>query len=98
MGDELEGSDQASLRTTFQTMLKSSHARGIGKQDDFAYDDDNKEDSDVVKLKERFRKMKIISRAKVTQSRVYSAAYHPDVTKDLIFFGGMKYTSVGMKN
>ena len=32
--------------------------------------------------------MKIVARAKVTQDRVYSAAYHPDPTTDLIFFGG----------
>lgn len=31
--------------------------------------------------------MKVISRAKVTQDRIYCAAYHPEVTKDLIFFG-----------
>jgi hypothetical protein len=32
--------------------------------------------------------MKVVARAKVTQDRVYSAAYHPDPTMDLIFFGG----------
>ena len=32
--------------------------------------------------------MKLIMRAKVTQARVYSVAYHPDPTMDLIFFGG----------
>lgn len=34
------------------------------------------------------RGLKVVSRAKVTQDRVYSAAYHPEITKDLIFFGG----------
>lgn len=29
-----------------------------------------------------------MSRAKVTQDRIYSAAYHPEKSKDLIFFGG----------
>jgi len=32
--------------------------------------------------------LKVVARAKVMQDRVYSAAYHPDPTKDLIFFGG----------
>lgn len=31
--------------------------------------------------------MVIRSRAKVTQDRIYSMAYHPEVTKDLIFVG-----------
>ncbi|KAK7693661.1 hypothetical protein QCA50_003230 [Cerrena zonata] len=87
MGDELEESELASLRTTFQSILKKAHPRGVGKQDAFVYDGDEKEDPDVVDLKERLSKLKIVSRAKVTQSRIYSAAYHPDVTKDLIFFG-----------
>jgi hypothetical protein len=49
---------------------------------------DKKEAAEVAALRERFQNMKIVARAKVTQDRVYSAAYHPDPTTDLIFFGG----------
>jgi len=50
--------------------------------------DTDKEDAEVAALRERFQNMKIVARAKVTQDRMYSAAYHPDPTTDLIFFGG----------
>jgi hypothetical protein len=46
------------------------------------------EAAEVAALRERFQNMKIVARAKVTRDRVYSAAYHPDPTTDLIFFGG----------
>jgi hypothetical protein len=49
---------------------------------------DKEEEAEVAALRERFRNLKVVARAKVTQDRVYSAAYHPDPTTDLIFFGG----------
>lgn len=53
------------------------------------YDFDDKKDQPAVQeLQQRLSGMKIVSRAKVTQDRIYSAVYHPDVTKDLVFFGG----------
>ena len=45
------------------------------------------------RLKEKLGKLKIVARAKVTQDRIYSAAYHPEPTKDLIFFGGTSQPS-----
>ncbi|KIY43382.1 WD40 repeat-like protein, partial [Fistulina hepatica ATCC 64428] len=41
----------------------------------------------VEELRERLSKLKVVARAKVTQDRIYSADYHPERTKDLIFFG-----------
>jgi hypothetical protein len=39
--------------------------------------------------------LKVVARAKVVTERIYCAAYHPEKTKDLIFFGGQaKYHSV----
>jgi hypothetical protein len=49
---------------------------------------DKKEAAEVAALRERLQNMKVVARAKVTLDRVYSAAYHPDPTTDLIFFGG----------
>ncbi|KAK0228601.1 WD40-repeat-containing domain protein [Armillaria fumosa] len=43
--------------------------------------------SEVEDLREELKGMHVVSRAKVTENRIYSAAYHPDVQKDLIFFG-----------
>ncbi|KAG7452439.1 WD40 repeat-like protein [Guyanagaster necrorhizus] len=43
--------------------------------------------SELEDLKKEFKGMRLVSRAKVTENRVYSAAYHPDMQKDLIFFG-----------
>ncbi|KAK0450927.1 WD40 repeat-like protein [Armillaria borealis] len=43
--------------------------------------------SELEDLREELKGMRVVSRAKVTESRIYSAAYHPDVQKDLIFFG-----------
>ena len=37
---------------------------------------------------ERLQNLKVVSRAKVTENRVYNAAYHPEKTKDIVFFGG----------
>ncbi|KAL1676964.1 WD40-repeat-containing domain protein [Schizophyllum commune] len=47
-----------------------------------------KEDTEVAALRESLQGLRIVSRAKVTQDRVYSVAYHPEKSKDLIFFGG----------
>lgn len=52
------------------------------------FEKDKKEAVEVAALREQFQNMKVVARAKVTQSRVYSAAYHPDPTTDLVFFGG----------
>ena len=48
-----------------------------------------RDEREVENLKKRLGSMKIVARAKVNQNRIYSCAYHPDVSKDLIFFGGM---------
>ncbi|KAF7967098.1 hypothetical protein HWV62_35909 [Athelia sp. TMB] len=48
---------------------------------------EGREAKEVQELRDKLQGLKVVSRAKVTQDRVYSAAYHPEVTKDLIFFG-----------
>jgi hypothetical protein len=56
--------------------------------DDFVYEDNKEEERLVAELRKKMSGLKVHARAKVTRSRVYCAAYHPEVTKDLIFFGG----------
>ena len=58
-----------------------------GTYDSFVYED-AKEEHEVVQLRKRLSKLKIVARAKVTMNRVYCAQYHPEKSKDLIFFGG----------
>ena len=59
-----------------------------GTYDSFAYDDTEEEEREVVELRRKLKKLKIVARAKVTMNRIYSAQYHPEKSKDLIFFGG----------
>jgi WD repeat-containing protein 76 len=61
----------------------------VSDPDAFIFDDDDKaEQRALEELRGKMQNLKIVARAKVTQSRIYSAAYHPEASKDLIFFGG----------
>ena len=59
-----------------------------GTYESFAYEDTKEEEREVAELKKKLSKLKIVARAKVTMDRVYCAQYHPEKSKDLIFFGG----------
>lgn len=50
-------------------------------------DDGIKPDVAISAIRKQLSPMVVRSRAKVTQDRIYSMAYHPEVTKDLIFMG-----------
>ena len=88
--EELTPEEVTDLRSTFATILRASHPKRTSGDDAYVFDSDAKENAEVKELKERLGKLKVVSRAKVTQDRVYSAAYHPEPTKDLIFFGGAR--------
>ena len=62
--------------------------RPSGTYDSFTYEIAQEEEHEVAQLRKRLTKMKIVARAKVTMNRVYCAQYHPEKSKDLIFFGG----------
>jgi hypothetical protein len=62
--------------------------RPSGTYDSFTYEDTKEEDREVAELKKKLTKLKVVARAKVTMNRVYCAQYHPEKSKDLIFFGG----------
>ena len=62
--------------------------RPLGTYDSFTYEDTKEEEREVAELKKKLAKLKIVARAKVTMNRVYCAQYHPEKSKDLIFFGG----------
>jgi imidazoleglycerol phosphate synthase glutamine amidotransferase subunit HisH len=62
--------------------------RPSGAHNSFTYEDTEEEEREVVQLRKKLTKLKIVARAKVTTNRVYCAQYHPEKSKDLIFFGG----------
>ncbi|KAJ8078833.1 hypothetical protein PM082_013116 [Marasmius tenuissimus] len=81
--------DDPEEATTLASHLESipQQPRRTADPEAFVFEDDDKESKEVEDLKKRLQKMKVVSRAKVTQDRIYSAAFHPEPTKDLIFFG-----------
>ncbi|KAH9079555.1 WD40 repeat-like protein [Lactarius deliciosus] len=93
--DQEEWERLSGLSTTFQSLLLARYPRRRGERDAFVFDSSKKEDAEVAALRARVQNMKIVARAKVTQDRVYSAAYHPEPTKDLIFFGD-KHGQLGL--
>jgi hypothetical protein len=85
----LEG--EAEESSTLSAALKeiTPEPKRASDPDAFVYDGDNKAEKRALEeLRSKMQTLKIVARAKVTQSRIYSAAYHPEASKDLIFFGG----------
>ncbi|KIJ59193.1 hypothetical protein HYDPIDRAFT_140965 [Hydnomerulius pinastri MD-312] len=85
--EELSDKDMGSLRGSLQAVTNAAIPRRVGDIDAWVFDDDKKDEKEVESLRKRLGKMKVVARAKVTQDRIYSAAYHPEPTKDLVFFG-----------
>ncbi|KAF5330427.1 hypothetical protein D9619_005629 [Psilocybe cf. subviscida] len=76
----------SALSTTMAGVVQLK-SRKVGDPDAFAWRDDNKHKAPVQEIREKVEDLKVVSRAKVTMNRIYCAAYHPDVQKDLLFFG-----------
>jgi hypothetical protein len=83
--------DLSTLNTTFKTVVNRPHTRRVRDFDAFVYesDKDKQEEHEIRELRKRLGSLRVVARAKVNQNRIYSAAYHPEVSKDLVFFGGM---------
>ena len=80
--------DISRLKLTFKTIVRRPHISRVNDRDT-QYNNYKRYGREVKDLRKRLRSMKVISQAKVNQNRIYSCAYHPDISKDLIFFGGM---------
>ncbi|KAF8447319.1 WD40-repeat-containing domain protein [Boletus edulis BED1] len=93
--EELGDEEMNALRASLQAITHKPIPRCIGSVDAWVYDSDKHDAREAEELRKRLGQMKVASRAKVTQNRVYSAAYHPEPTKDLIFFGD-KHGQVGI--
>jgi hypothetical protein len=65
--------------------------RRVPDPEAYAFNDEGssqKEERAVTEIREKVQDLKVVARAKVVTERIYCAAYHPEKTKDLIFFGG----------
>ena len=91
-GEETSPDELSGMMETFKFVVKEKQSKRIGSASDFDFDGNGqKKDVEVTKLREALQELKVVARAKVTSNRIYSAAYHPDGTKDLIFFGGLHH-------
>ncbi|EKM55479.1 uncharacterized protein PHACADRAFT_208996 [Phanerochaete carnosa HHB-10118-sp] len=92
--EDQEAQEVMALTASLQVTTKTVNARRVGDMNSYQYDEEHHEAA-VTELKKKLGGMEIVSRAKVTKERIYSAAYHPEKTKDLIFFGD-KHGTLGI--
>lgn len=85
--DDLGAEDISTLTEALQAITKEEHPRRAADIHSYADLDDEQEEREVAELRSKLRGLKVVARAKVTEDRVYSAVYHPEPSKDLIFFG-----------
>lgn len=84
---ELSDTELGALRGIFQAITNVPVTRRIGDVRDWVFERSNQEEREVEMLRSKLGKMKIVSMAKVTDSRIYSSACHPEPSKDLVFVG-----------
>ncbi len=77
------------LANTLKSVSEGSFPRRMPGAKEYTFSDTKEEKAEVDALKRRLMKMKIVSYNRLTSDRIYSSAYHPEKSKDLIFFGGM---------
>ncbi|TFK42537.1 WD40-repeat-containing domain protein [Crucibulum laeve] len=87
--------EMSTLSTALGAAAQKSQPRRVGDPDAFVFEEKKDAAAAVAELREKLQDMKVVSRAKVTQERIYSAAYHPEITKDLVFFGD-KHGALGI--
>lgn len=91
LAEEEDPQELSALSSALHNVAQTSQPKRVGDSDAFAFNDDKRDEACVAELREKLQELKVVSRAKVTQDRIYSAAYHPEITKDLIFFGGTSF-------
>jgi len=80
--------DMQVLTDTMKEIEQKKQPRRVQDPDAIAFDDEKKHTREVEALRKQLKELKVVARAKVTENRIYCAAYHPEPTKDLLFFGG----------
>ena len=77
LGDEISAQELLSLTATLESCARTVASKE-NETSSFDLADPEKEESQVAELKAQFENLKIVSRAKVTDDRVYSSLYHPE--------------------
>lgn len=90
LGD-IKSETREQINETFQTVCREPQPKRVGGFDSFVYDEEEREAAELKELKKKLSNLQIVSSAKITKERIYSSAYHPELTKDLLFFGGCTY-------
>lgn len=75
LGDNADDKERAELAIELSSLCSNSHSAAVG--DAYAWDKE-KASPEKKRLREELDRMKIVSRAKVTQDRIYAMAYHPE--------------------
>lgn len=75
LGEDVNDRERAELAIQLSSLCSSSHPGAAGDAQDW---DEEKTDPEKERLGEELKKMHVVSRAKVTQDRIYSMAYHPE--------------------
>ncbi|KAG8896634.1 hypothetical protein FRB99_008791, partial [Tulasnella sp. 403] len=92
--DDPSPESNTSLWSNFGALCSTKHSRPTGSSGN-ARDETLRSDARLEEVKKAARKATVRARAKVNNDRVYSMAYHPDTTKDIIFFGD-KHGQIGI--
>lgn len=74
--------DLVSLRQTLRVTCDLKQPKLVGDES-MTWDEKETEDRDLGALKDAIKSMRVVSRAKVTQDRIYSMAYHPERVRSL---------------
>lgn len=88
LAEENNPQELSKLTELMESIPQSSTTRKLGNPDCYDYEDDERHKAEANELRDKVQNLSVISRAKVTTNRIYCAAYHPERSKDLIFFGG----------
>ncbi|KAG8801953.1 hypothetical protein FRC17_006521, partial [Serendipita sp. 399] len=89
-----KGPNERTLRRLLEHATENVHSRFGGQSSSSKADQDAGEITGSAdkkngkqNLEEDMKRMRVLAIAKVTDDRIYSMAYHPEKTKDLMFFG-----------
>lgn len=86
LAEDFSEDEMTTWKALQTTLTTEKYQRPVGN-----WGQDSKDEKKLERAKEdlvsELKRLTLVSRAKVCKERVYSAAYHPIVTKDVIFFG-----------
>ncbi|KAG9001621.1 hypothetical protein FRB93_012047 [Tulasnella sp. JGI-2019a] len=84
--DDLDNDEIPKLRGLLSSLCSKKHPRAVGSGTS-SRDEEITANDKLEDLKTRVRRAEVKSRAKISADRVYSMAYHPETSKDVVFIG-----------